>query len=339
MSIVASLFDGIGTSYHILENLFDYPIKKYITFEIDPVCNDVAKTVVPPNILEQLGDISDPQAKKYLKNKYNHIDWILCGSPCCDLSTSKANSVRHNLEGKQSSLFWDAIDILKMYPNCKFMFENVSTMNKNSWNRMTEALEEATNRPVYSILLDASLWKPMKRKRWFWTNFPTSLPLEHEIESSLESKTLEKYLLPRDKRPRWDMDMQRAGVKNEKILGLAHEWLNSKRMEKAKSVVLPCMTRALSKKGSSSEAHRNLRTVAEAMLKSGRIEEWLKYPRMLLLEEALGLFGFPRDYFNDIIAQEGDNPKNLSRLWSHLYDSLCNSWDIDSVVFVLQQGL
>lgn len=198
MAIVLSLFDGIGTGYHILTNVLNFTVKKYITFENDPTCNGITRTIVPEDILVQLGDINDKKSISKLVKEYPHIDLILAAPPCCDVSSCNGRNSRLNLDGQQSGLFYNALEFLYLYPGAHFIFENVSTIDNKTWNIMTNCLTEAaynsvdTDKDVYNNininvddidhskkgkklwvnLIDSSLFKCMKRKRWIWTSFP-----------------------------------------------------------------------------------------------------------------------------------------------------------------------
>jgi DNA (cytosine-5)-methyltransferase 3A len=160
---VLSLFDGISTARVALERA-NIPVKSYRACEIDLPAIKISKNNFPDIIHE--GSVND------LK-EFFHIDLLIGGSPCQDISISKRN--REGLKGKRSSLFWEYVRIKELLNPKYFIFENVNSMSKDDKQTITEALK------VEPIMLDASLVSAQSRKRLFWTNIPTTLPEDRHI--------------------------------------------------------------------------------------------------------------------------------------------------------------
>lgn len=155
---VLSLFDGISCGQVALERA-GIKVKEYYASEI---CED-AITITQknyPNTI-QLGDVT-----KLLEKKLPHIDLLIGGSPCQDLSIALRN--RKGLYGDRSSLFFRYVDILRTIKPQYFLFENNF--------RMPEAAKvEITNQlGVHPIMINSALVSGQNRKRYYWTNIPVS---------------------------------------------------------------------------------------------------------------------------------------------------------------------
>jgi DNA (cytosine-5)-methyltransferase 3A len=160
---VLSLFDGISTARVALEKA-NIPVKSYRACEIDVPAIKISKKNFPDIIHE--GSVTD------LK-EFFHIDLLIGGSPCTDLSVAKHK--REGLKGKHSSLFWEYVRIKELLNPKYFILENVNSMSKADRETITEALK------VTPIMIDASLVSAQSRKRLFWTNIPTTLPEDRHI--------------------------------------------------------------------------------------------------------------------------------------------------------------
>lgn len=142
-------------------------INKYYSSEIyEPairVANKNHKDIV------QLGDIT--QIKEKQLTNLPRIDIIGFGFPCRNLSRTVINNYGHNqgLKGKHSSLFYEAVRILKWIKkynnqNILFLCENVESMKKEDRQIITEFLE------IEPVMIDAALVSAQDRKRYYWTN-------------------------------------------------------------------------------------------------------------------------------------------------------------------------
>ena len=130
--------------------------------EIDKWANAVLRYRFPN--IKNYGDIT-----KIIPSKLPDFDLLTFGSPCQDLSIAKKN--REGLSGSRSSLFYNAVDILKIKKPKWFIMENVASMGKENKEIITKILKEIyPDTECYSI--NASLVSAQNRRRLFWTNIP-----------------------------------------------------------------------------------------------------------------------------------------------------------------------
>jgi len=169
---VLSLFDGCSAAYLALEKA-GFKIQNYYSSEIDKHCLAVQNHHYRETpTFHPIGDI-----KKVNGLNYGTIDAVFGGSPCTQMSS--INSIdRSGLEGPDSSLFFEAIRILKEIKSIKnpseklyFLIENVASMTTKDKNKITEALTEIfPDTQMYKI--DSALVAPAHRRRLYWTNIP-----------------------------------------------------------------------------------------------------------------------------------------------------------------------
>ena len=125
---VLSLFDGISCGMVALERA-GIPVDAYYASEIDKNAIAISQKNYP-NII-RLGDVTKWREWDI---PWAEIDLLIGGSPCQSLSITQSKT-RQGLNGK-SKLFFEFVDILnyikKYSPNVRFLFENVSSMSKES---------------------------------------------------------------------------------------------------------------------------------------------------------------------------------------------------------------
>jgi site-specific DNA-cytosine methylase len=173
---VISLFDGISCAYVALQKS-DISITSYTAYEIDKYATTISKKNHPT--IDHKGDV------KNLKEVVE-CDILIGGSPCTDLSVAKKD--RKGLEGEHSSLFWEYIRIKNLLNPKWFILENVASMSKTDKDAITKAMG------VDPIMICASLVSAQRRKRYFWTNIPVTLPsdkgilLKHILEDTVDEK-------------------------------------------------------------------------------------------------------------------------------------------------------
>ena len=153
---VLSLFDGISCGLVALENL-GFNIEEYHAYEIDENAIKISNKN-HPNIIRH-GNVLDTDYREY-----EGIDLLLGGSPCQDLSISKAG--REGLKGSKSSLFWKYKEALDNAKPKYFLFENVASMKDVDKNIISEALG------VKPVLINSASFLPQNRERYYWTNIP-----------------------------------------------------------------------------------------------------------------------------------------------------------------------
>lgn len=190
---VLSLFDGISCARVALERL-GYKNILYLASEVDKYSIQVAQKNYPDTV--QLGDIRNIRREDLPV----HIDLLIGGSPCQDLSIAKKN--RQGLDGERSGLFWEWA---RLWRECKpkyWVLENVNSMPKAAKQVISETLD------VEPIMINAALVSAQKHKRLFWTNIQTDMfgychipqpedkgiLLKHILESGQTIKSEDKSL-------------------------------------------------------------------------------------------------------------------------------------------------
>ena len=177
---VLSLFDGISCGLVALKNL-GIPVEEYYAYEIDANAIKVSTNNHPEII--RCGDVLTADF-----TQYEGIDLLLGGSPCQDLSISKAG--REGLKGTKSSLFWKYKEALDVAKPKYFLFENVGSMRDADKDIITDALG------VEPVMINADLFLPQNRERYYWTNIPTNLQVvvaKMKFRDVMEETVAEKY--------------------------------------------------------------------------------------------------------------------------------------------------
>ena len=147
---ILSLFDGIGGARLALEKN-GVKINNYFSSEIDPFCNQILNHHYDDII--HLGDI-----KNIRGSDLPHIDLLIGGSPCQDLSIAKKGM---GLEGKNSSLFYEFVRILNEVNPKYFLLENV---RNNSGKLMSKLVG------VDYFEINSKKFSAQSRPRFYWTN-------------------------------------------------------------------------------------------------------------------------------------------------------------------------
>ena len=118
---VLSLFDGISCGRLALERA-GIKVDNYYASEIDKHAIKITQYNYPDTI--QLGDVTKIDFNQF-KGK---IDLLIGGSPCQDLSISKAN--RQGLRGERSGLFFTYVKARDIIQPKYFLLENNYSMPK-----------------------------------------------------------------------------------------------------------------------------------------------------------------------------------------------------------------
>ncbi|RAR72546.1 DNA cytosine methyltransferase [Flavobacterium aciduliphilum] len=172
---ILSLFDGISCAYLAL-NKAGVPVGNYYSSEIDKSALTIQNHHYHsnPNYI-QLGDVTKLQVDNILDT-----DLVVFGSPCTQLSSVNSKD-RSGLEGEDSSLFFEAIRILKelIYHQPKdkklyFLMENVASMSSKDKNKITEELQAIFGDEVQILKINSSIVAPANRRRFYWTNIPNA---------------------------------------------------------------------------------------------------------------------------------------------------------------------
>lgn len=188
---VLSLFDGMSCGRIALERA-GIKVDKYYASEIDKAAIAISKKNYPSNI--PLGDVTQWRSWDII---WHEIDTLMGGSPCQSLSITQSKT-RQNLDGK-SKLFFYYADIKNHIneerkkigkPECKFLFENVASMNEESKKAISNCLG---GEPIF---INSSLVSAQERPRYYWTNIENiSQPKDKNLylKDVLEDMVDEKY--------------------------------------------------------------------------------------------------------------------------------------------------
>ena len=140
--------------------------------EIDKQANEVYDSHFA-NVLN-LGDMDTFSAREV-----PDIDMVIGGPPCTQLTklclAGKEGDVRANLAGKDSRLFWNIVEIIKVKKPKYFLIENVATMTPLIRDQISEVLG------VEPIKINSSLVSAQSRERYYWCNWETWQPNDRGI--------------------------------------------------------------------------------------------------------------------------------------------------------------
>jgi DNA-cytosine methyltransferase len=174
-----SFFSGIGGFELAIQNSFGKKAHCCGYSEIDPSALQVYQKHFPDH--HPLGDITKITSKQ-IENIYQrvgHIDLIIGGFPCQNLSQANIRGNRDGLDGEKSGLFFNLLKIIKFVDNLNkthkrktfIILENVKTRH----HLATEYLEKIFGKGnITGTELDSSPFSAQKRIRFIWTNFPIS---------------------------------------------------------------------------------------------------------------------------------------------------------------------
>lgn len=182
---VLSLFDGISCGLVALKNL-GFKVDEYHSFEIDESAIKVSQKNHPEII--RYGDV---MATDF--TEFSGIDLLIGGSPCQDLSVQK--TTREGLKGSKSCLFWKYKEALDNTKPRYFLYENVASMKDNDKKIITEALG------VEPVMINATVFLPQNRERYFWTNIPfdqVEQTMCISFRELMETNVADKYYYKKD---------------------------------------------------------------------------------------------------------------------------------------------
>ena len=168
--LVIGLFSGIGGTFRIYDVLDVIP-RGAVAVDIHPPANRIVSRRWPGvEILRDVQLITREDVAKWRRTFHTVEEVHLWGGfPCRDLSSARAG--RLNLQGSESSLFFEFVRIWELlceeFPSeveIKIAAENVASMDESASNEISEWLE---CRPYH---LDPSDTVPLRRPRLCWTN-------------------------------------------------------------------------------------------------------------------------------------------------------------------------
>jgi site-specific DNA-cytosine methylase len=172
---VLSLFDGVSCAKLALEKA-GIKVNKYYSSEIDKTALAIQNYHYgnDPSFI-QLGDVRNINGHDLA----DEVDLIVFGSPCTQFSSINPKD-RSGLQGPDSSLFYEAIRILKgiyvMQPNHKKLFylmENVASMRNIDRDKITNEFVNIFDE-ANLLKIDSALICPGHRRRLYWSNIPNA---------------------------------------------------------------------------------------------------------------------------------------------------------------------
>lgn len=169
----AELFAGLGLgSMAIKANFPDAKCVFYSEIEKNR-CDVLAKT--HPNV-KNIGDID------YLDtDNVPSFDLLIGGSPCQNLSIANT-STREGLDGHDSGLFYQYLELLKEKKPKWFLLENVASMPKEDRDEISRCVGKAMHPqglPIQPVEINSIVFTGQIRRRLYWCNFPI-LPVPTE---------------------------------------------------------------------------------------------------------------------------------------------------------------
>jgi len=318
---ILSLFDGMSCG-QIALNRIGAKVDNYFASEVDKHAIKLSQTKFENTI--HLGNVNNINI-----NNLPHIDLLIGGSPCTDLSaigkqrgmittdkieiTTLRQYLKLKKEGMifegQSFLFWEYINIYrqlkKKNPNIYFLLENVY---------MSKKWEKIFNKTIgrKPIVINSSLLSAQNRVRLYWTN----IPFDKNIP---DSKIYLQDILEKDKG--WN----KASIIGRKLNA------QGKRSDSAKDLKY---VQCLEVKSTNTNKSNCLTTVAKdnvlTPLEHGKYIDFYNknFPyRNYTLKEVCRLQTVDDDYFykdNVLIVSESQAKKMLG-----------NGWTVDVIAYIL----
>ena len=170
--LVISLFNGIGGCFRCYDIIGVQP-RGRISFDLCKEANRIVERRWPGTIMR--GDVRDItfEMVEEWRHEFGDVEEVHLwgGFPCVDLSRVKA--FRMNLDGPQSSLFWEIPRILGIIvavfqgrARVKHLFENVASMDREAAQTISENLR------CQPYKVDCVQAVPMRRPRLGWCSEP-----------------------------------------------------------------------------------------------------------------------------------------------------------------------
>ena len=140
---------------------------RYMASEIDRHCCSVCADNFPKT--QKLGDICAVKGANLPK-----IDLLVGGSPCQGFSFAGKGL---NFEDPRSKLFFEFVRLLEETKPKYFMLENVGMLQEHK-----DVISSYLG--VQPVHLNSRLVSAQDRKRWYWTNIPTTVPEDKGVKFS-----------------------------------------------------------------------------------------------------------------------------------------------------------
>jgi len=260
-----------------------------------------------------------------IKNDIPDFDILAAGFPCptfslAGISKRNALGLKSGIEDEEKGqLFFEIVDILKEKKPRAFLLENVKNLlnhkSTKTYEIMKEHLEEDLGYDVTEDIFDAALQVPQHRERVFIAGFRKDLAIDFDIKNIviknkkpklndilvdndiIRDKYGEKYTLTDNL---WKYLQEYKQKHRQKGNGFGYSIAN-------KNGVSRTMSARYYKDGS------------EILISQDDIGE---NPRMLTINEATKLFGFPEEY-KKVYGKDFEIPVSKRQAYEQLGNSLC----------------
>jgi DNA (cytosine-5)-methyltransferase 1 len=180
---VGSLFSGIGGFDLGFERSFKkHSIDCKIAWqvEIDEYCKKILRKHWPgTKIYSDVRDIT--------KNNVSHVDILIGGFPCQDLSVA---GKQRGIHGKKSGLWWEMFRIIGELRPRIVVLENVPNIIRVGGRSVVGSFTSIGYDSEWTIISARQFGAPHLRKRWFLVAYPNSERSQEQpnITKSMEQK-------------------------------------------------------------------------------------------------------------------------------------------------------
>lgn len=99
------------------------------------------------------------------------FDLLVGGSPCQNLSIANTQT-REGLDGHESGLFYQYLELIKEKKPKYFLLENVESMADEERDEITRCLSKATGQEIKPIMISSQNFTGQVRLRYYWCNWP-----------------------------------------------------------------------------------------------------------------------------------------------------------------------
>ena len=194
---IISMFDGVGSVYHIIKKKLGKPPAVYIAAEHDPVLRRLVSAELGMREDQQWGYNLEGVAMIYVKDVWNllhkeslilrqakamhpEIKWLLIsGSPCQDLTYAGYLNGLLGLTGKRSMLFFVVYVVLchtqKLFGfnSVRFLAENAGSMQAVQGDRKLKTGHHLDHSEHFQLFLHClGLPNQIPAKQWVWDAGP-----------------------------------------------------------------------------------------------------------------------------------------------------------------------
>jgi DNA-cytosine methyltransferase len=138
--------------------------------ENDPFCRRELEANFPE--MQLFGDITEVQNIPY-------VDFLSFGFPCQDASIAAPIKIKNPLiDGKRTSLFWEAMRLIRTNKPKALLFENVAQLKDRGWETVIKEVASCGYHVGYATIRAADFGAMFEKKRLFGVAFDNSFGWE-----------------------------------------------------------------------------------------------------------------------------------------------------------------